>query len=137
LREEKTYDPNDFIDYSKRNLKAALLHNGKKFASVPVAHSIHFKEMYENLQTVLEKIKYHEHEWSLCSDLKVSGILLGQQGGNTKFPPFLCELDSTARGKHRTTKEWCKRENLIPGTKNVIHASLVDPQKVLLPPLYY
>jgi hypothetical protein len=29
-----------------------------------------------------------------------------------------------------------KRENFIPGTKNVIHASLVGPQKVLSPPLH-
>jgi hypothetical protein len=78
---EKTYDPNDwslFIDSLKRSLKAVSLHNGNKFASIPVAHSIHLKETYENLQTMLEKIKYHEHEWSLCGDLKVSGILLGQ-----------------------------------------------------------
>jgi hypothetical protein len=91
---EETYDPNDwplFIDSSKRSLKAVLLHNGNKFASIPVAHSIHLKETYANLQTVLEKIKYHEHEWYLCGDLKVSGILLGQQGGNTRFPFFLCE----------------------------------------------
>jgi hypothetical protein len=61
---------------------------------------------------------------------------LGQQGGNTKFPCFLCEWDSRAGDKHWTTKEWSKRENLTPGTKNVIHASLVDPQKVLLPLLH-
>jgi hypothetical protein len=60
---------------------------------------------------------------------------LGQQGGNTKFPCFLCEWDSRAREKHWTTKEWSKRKNLITGTKNVIRASLVDPQEVLLPPL--
>jgi hypothetical protein len=59
---EETYDPNDwrlFIDSSKGSLKAVLLHNGNKFASIPVAHSIHLKETYENL--VLENIKYHEH----------------------------------------------------------------------------
>jgi hypothetical protein len=94
------------------------------------------KETYKNLQTVLEKIKYHEHEWSLCGNLKVSGILLGQEGGNIKFPFFSCERDSKARDKHWTTKEWSKREDLIPGMTNVIHASLVDPQKVLLTPLH-
>jgi hypothetical protein len=74
---EETYDPNYwrlFIYSSKRSLKSVLLHNGNKFASIPVAHSIHLKETYENLQAVLEKIKYPEHEWSLCGDLKVSGI---------------------------------------------------------------
>jgi predicted nucleic acid-binding Zn ribbon protein len=113
-----------------------LLHNGNKFASIPVAHSTHLKETYENLQTVSKKIKYHKHEWSLCGDLKVSGVLLGQQGGNTKFPCFLCEWDSRARDKHWTTKEWSKRENFIPGTKNMIYVSLVDQQEVLLAALF-
>jgi hypothetical protein len=136
---EETYDPNDwrlFIDSSKRSLRAVLLHNGNKFASIPVAHSIHLKETYENLQTVLEKNKYHRHELSLCGDLKVSGIFLGQKVGNTKFTCFSCEWDSKARDKHWTTKEWSKRENLIAVTKNVIHTSLVDSLKVLLPALH-
>ena len=40
------YDPNDwrlFIDSNKISLKAILLHNGNKFSSVPVAHSVHIK----------------------------------------------------------------------------------------------
>jgi hypothetical protein len=49
---------------------------------------------------VLEKIEYHEHEWLICGDLKVNGLLLGQQKGYTKFPCFLCKWDSRARDKH-------------------------------------
>lgn len=36
------YKPEDwrlFIDSSKESLKAVLLHNGNKFAAVPIAHS--------------------------------------------------------------------------------------------------
>ena len=50
------YDPNEwrlFIDSSKRSLKAVLLHNGNTYASLPVAHSVHLKECYENLEKLL------------------------------------------------------------------------------------
>lgn len=136
---EEVYNPSDwrlFIDSSKRSLKSVLLHNGNKYASVPIAHSVYLKETYENLRTVLEKINYNEHKWVICGDLKVSGMLLGQQGGFTKFPCFLCEWDSRARDKHWTTKEWPSRKDLTPGAKNIVHISLVDPQKILLPPLH-
>ena len=33
-----------FNDASKANLKGALLHNGNKYPSAPVAHSTHVKE---------------------------------------------------------------------------------------------
>ncbi|GFU68736.1 uncharacterized protein TNCV_4400141 [Trichonephila clavipes] len=40
------YEPKEwrlFIDSSKRSLKAVLLHNGNRYASVPVGHSVHLK----------------------------------------------------------------------------------------------
>ena len=33
-------------------------------------------------------------------------------------------------------KEWPKRATLEPGTKNVLRKALIDPNKVLLPPLH-
>ena len=86
-----------FIDSSKRSLKAVLLHNGNKYASIPVGHSVHLKECYENLELVLRKLCYSDHKWTLCGDLKVISMLLGQQSGYTKFPCFLCEWDSRDR----------------------------------------
>jgi hypothetical protein len=50
-----------FIDSSKRSLKAVLLHNGNKYALLPVGHSVHLKERYENLDLILNKIKYSDH----------------------------------------------------------------------------
>jgi hypothetical protein len=84
---EKEYCPSTwrlFIDSSKRSLKAVLLHDSNVLASIPLAHSTKLSESYETLKLVLEKIKYHEHEWQICSDLKVIGVLLGQQRGYTK-----------------------------------------------------
>jgi hypothetical protein len=125
-----------FIDSSKRSLKGVWLHNGNKYASVPVAHSIHLKETYENLEIFLSKMKYKEHGWLICGDLKILCMLLGQQPGYTKCPCFLCEWDSIAWSQHWKQKQWPSRVSLTPDAKNIARESLVDPQKVLLPPLH-
>jgi hypothetical protein len=51
-----------FIDSSKRSLKAVLLHNGNNYASLSIGHSVHLKETYENLELVLTKIGYTDHD---------------------------------------------------------------------------
>ena len=54
-----------FNDSSKRSIKAVLLHNGNKYASMPVGHSVHLKETYGNLALILDKLKYKEFEWTV------------------------------------------------------------------------
>jgi len=125
-----------FIDSSKRSLKAVLLHNGNTYAPIPIAHSTKLKETYENLQIVLEKIKYSEHQWKVCGDLKISTLILGQQSGFTKNPCFLCLWDSRDRKNHYVQKEWPKRTEFHPGSRNIIRRPLIDPSKILLPPLH-
>ena len=54
------YSPEDwrlFIDSSKRSLKCVLLHNGNKYACVPIGHSTTMKEQYQNVKQVLQKIE--------------------------------------------------------------------------------
>ena len=136
---EGEYNPSTwrlFIDSSKRSLKAVLLHISNVLASIPLAHSAKLPESYETLKLVLKKIKYHEHEWQRCGDLKVIGLLLGLQRGYTKCPCFLFEWDIRARDKHRETVHWPEREQLQPGSKNVSNVSLVDREDILLPPLH-
>ena len=61
----KQYEPNDwrlFIDSSKRSLKCILLHNGNKYAGVPIAHSTKLKEEYYIISLVLNKIKCNDHK---------------------------------------------------------------------------
>ena len=60
-----------FIDSLKRSLKCVLLHNGNLFGSIPIRHSVIPKEGYTNIKTVFDKLKYHEHGWFICVDLKV------------------------------------------------------------------
>lgn len=134
-----THDPEHwrlFIDSSKTSLKAVLLHNGNILASVPVGHSVHMKETYENLKLLLDKIKYENYTWTICGDLKVIALLLGQQGGYTKMPCYMCEWDSRAKSEHWIRREWPARTDWIPGTKNILHQSLVPINKLLLPPLH-
>lgn len=67
-----------------------LLFNGNTISSLPIGHSVHMEETYENMKTVLESLKYEDHKWLICGDLKVIALLLGQQGGYTKYPCFMC-----------------------------------------------
>lgn len=125
------YNPDEwrlFIDSSKRSLKAVLLHNGNKYASIPLGHSVIMKETHKNLVLLLNKIKYKDHNWMICGDLKILSMLLGQQSGYTKFPCFLCEWDSRARELHWSKKQWPTRDMLTPGTKNIIQECLVNPK---------
>lgn len=125
-----------FIDSSTRSLKGVLLHNTNKFAPIPVAHSTVLKEEYTNIEMVLRKLNYEEHRWFICGDLKILSMILGQQSGFTKHPCFLCEWDSRDRQNHYVRKEWPQRTSLQPGSKNVIRQPLVEPCKILLPPLH-
>lgn len=124
-----------FIDSSKFSLKGVLLHNGNKHPSIPVAHSVHMKETYDNMKILLQKIKYHEYKWRICADLKVVAMLTGLQGGYTKFCCFLCEWDSRKRGDHYVVKKWPERKEKV-GEKNIANPPLVDKNQIILPPLH-
>jgi len=47
-----------FTDSSKLSLKAVLLHNGNTLPSIPVGHSMHNKESYENINILRDAINY-------------------------------------------------------------------------------
>ncbi|XP_030765451.1 uncharacterized protein LOC115889553 [Sitophilus oryzae] len=125
-----------FIDSSKYSLKAVLLHNGNLKPSIPVAHSVTMKETYENMRMLLDRINYNRYKWQICGDLKVIGILVGLQGGFTKYCCFLCLWDSRAVNHHYVQKIWPERSEFQPGSQNVKYIPLVDPKDVLLPPLH-
>uniref|UniRef100_UPI00358FD4EB uncharacterized protein n=1 Tax=Myxine glutinosa TaxID=7769 RepID=UPI00358FD4EB len=133
------YDPTEwrlFVDSSSRSLKAVLLFNGNKIASVPVGHSVQMTENYSNMEHLLTALKYKDHNWMICGDLKVVSMVLGLQGGYTKYPCFLCLWDSRADKQHYVQRNWPERSGLEPGSHNVVSHALVNPQKILLPPLH-
>ena len=132
------YNPNEwrlFIDSSKRSLKCVLLHNGNKFACVPIGHSVILKEHYATVKMVIQKLCYDEHNWIACVDLKMVNILLGQQSGYTKYPCFLCLWDSRADEVHWEKKNWPVRQELAMGEKNIVNEPLVSRDRIILPPL--
>ena len=71
-------------------MKAVFLSIGNKDASVSIAHSVVFKESYLNMKYLLDSLGYNLYQWRICGDLKMISILLGLQGGYTKYPCFLC-----------------------------------------------
>ena len=60
-----------FIDLPKFSLKAVLLHNGNTLPSIPVGHSVHNNESYENMKILMEAINYDKFKWQIWGDLKV------------------------------------------------------------------
>jgi hypothetical protein len=134
-----SYDTSDWrllIDGSKRSLKAVLLHNGNVLSSIPIAHSVEMTETHDNMKILLELIKYDEHKWQICGDLKIISLLLGQQGGYMKYPCFLCLWDSRADNMHYTKKVWPERTEFVPGSYSMKQEPLIDLKKILLPPLH-
>jgi hypothetical protein len=117
------------------SLKAVLLHKGNILPSIPVAYAIHKQETYENVKELLSCMNYKTYQWHSCGDLKVIAILMGLQKGCTKFCYFVCEWNSHAKIVYYS-KNWPLHKSHTPGTKNVAHQPLVDPCKVLLPPLH-
>jgi len=124
-----------FIDSAKASLKAVLLHNGNEKPSVPVAHSTTLKETYESMNMILNELQYERFEWELCGDLKVIALILGLQGGFTKFMCPLCLWDSRATNFHYIRKDWPQRPWQV-GAHNVKQTPLIDPSKIILPPLH-
>ena len=69
-----------FIDSSQRSLKPVLRKRNSK-PSTPIAQHIHAKETYDKMKLLLEAIRYNVHQWNICGDVKVTGMLMGRQGG--------------------------------------------------------
>lgn len=113
-----------------------LLHNSKKDLSIPVAHDVGLKETYENMQLILKAVNYNAQLWRICGDLKVIGLLLGLQDGFTKYCYFLYLWDSRETSKHYLVKDWPIRDTFTPEQNNIKYVPLVNPQKVILPPLH-
>jgi len=76
-----------------------------EISSIPLVHAVHMKEMYENLQVLLQKMCCEEHGWNMCADLKVLAMLTGLQGRCTKFCCLMCDWDCQARDSYNGIKK--------------------------------
>ena len=66
-----------FLDSSHPSLKSVLLHNSNIYAVVPVSHPVRLQEEHDDIKTVIDLLKYHKHNWTICVDLKMVNFLLG------------------------------------------------------------
>lgn len=67
--------------------------------SVPIAYSTDTSENFDNLKHILEVVKYNEHQWRICCDLKIVSLITGlTASGRPKYPCF-CAI-----GIHDTEK---------------------------------
>ena len=88
------------------------------------------KETNDNMDQLLSALNYHDHGWLLCEDSKVVGLVLGLQGGYTKYQCFLRFRDSRSDDQHY------KIQRMESGSYSVQSSPLVEPNKILLPPLH-
>lgn len=113
-----------------------LLHEENTKKPVPIFFAIEMSESYESMKRILDAVKYTEHNWRMCCDLKVVTFLKGMQSGNTKYSCFICLWDSRFKGCQYDKKDWTLRTGNEIQTYNVIDAPLVPIEKILLPPLH-
>ena len=60
-------------------------------------------------------------------------FLLGQQGGYSKYPFFICFGDSRAKERHREQKDWPVRKHLtVRKTTNLLSTA----RRLIFPPLH-
>lgn len=132
----KAKDWRIFIDSSKTSLKVVLLNNGNFYAPIPIGYSSSLKENYETLELIIEKIEYKKHNWAVCGDLKIISMILGQQGGYTKNPCFMCTFDSRDLKENHWKHDYYNTRELVVGEQNVKRVRLVEPENIILPPLH-
>lgn len=121
------YNPEEwflFIDCSIRSLKALLRHNTNILAPISIAHYTAFKESYD----------HSDHNWLLCGDLKIMGVVLGMQSRKIKYLCFVCLFDTRDQSNHNKKKKWPERKSSEPGSPNVLEKPLADVSKIINPP---
>ena len=125
-----------FIDSSSKSPKAVLIHNGNKYPSLPLAHSVCLKETYKNVKTVLNVLKYDQYNWEVIGDFKMIAFLMGMQRVSRNIPATfvfgLAEIPNpTIKSKYGQNVR-----NLLLERKMSKNIPLINPKNVLLPPLY-
>ena len=66
----------------------------------------------------------------------MANFLLGQQRGYTKHPCFLCYRHNRTTDQRWVKKDFPAGEDLAVCNKNIINGPLVNPDRIILPPLH-
>ena len=122
-----------FIDSSSKCFKAVLLHDGNKYPTLPLAHSVHLKETYENVKTVLNVLKYDQYNWEVIGNFKMIAFLNGMQGVTRNIPAtFVFGIAEIPKPTNKSNYG----QNLLLERKMSKNIPLINPKKVLLPPFH-
>lgn len=136
------YDPTKrrlFIDGSTTSLKVVMLDITNKQPPIPLAYGIGMTECYETLEKIMNKIKYFEHNWKICCDLKVVNILQGiiKKGGYPKFFCYKCNWNSRYDGNHYQKRDWIDRDLVKERELKMVNPAIIpDHKNILMPPLH-
>ena len=122
-----------FIDSSKVRLKVVLLHSGKRFPSVPLAHATNMKEIYDSMKLLFGKVSMTNLFGSYLVMSRVWHCHSECKSVTTKYCCLLCEWDNRDMKNHYVKKLWPKRTLLTQGEKNVLNRPLVLPEQIYLP----
>lgn len=117
-----------FIGSSKNSLKAVLLYFDNTKKPVPIAISTNTDKNYESMKKIIESIKYDQHSWKICADLKVISLLCGLHLGYTKNLCYMCYWDK------RHVWQYAKRD--WPLRQNTRVVPLVPSENILLLPSF-
>ena len=94
------------------------------------------EENYTNVKTLVVALKCDQFNWQVIGDFRMVAFLVGLQGGFTKFPYYFCQWDSRYTTAHYHRRIWPKRTEYSVGYSNIKWNPLIDPIKMLLPPLH-
>lgn len=75
------YEYKLFIDSSKVNLKAVLLHSGNEKLSIPLCHAVGMKQTCQSMELIINGVLYSNHKSNICGDLRVISLILGLKLG--------------------------------------------------------
>lgn len=121
-----------FIDSASMSLKAVLLYKRNMYPTLLLAPLVQLKEKYSSVKILLDALKYEEHSWKF----KIVAFLMGLQCSFSKFPCYLCLSDSKDTTGHYYRQDWQQQTKFSVDRNNVKWEVLLDPEKVLLPPLH-
>ncbi|KAF2367808.1 hypothetical protein FHG87_001439 [Trinorchestia longiramus] len=79
------------------------------------------------MTALLDSIKYAEHEWKRCGDLKVIAVLFGMQPAYTKYCCFLCTWGNRYSKAHYIEADcWCSPATTVTLQVTGLHASSIS-----------
>ena len=79
-----------------------------------------------DIKTVIDQLKYHEHNWTICANLKMVNFLLGQQRGITKCSCFICIWDSKIQSSVEKKIIFFPLHVNLGGIKQLVRALYTD-----------